>query len=249
MHGTSTMVLKPKVNKNIKKKVKKTEPEFKCEFCGNVFAFERAYSLHMCAKKQRWLDRDLKHIKVAFMVFQKFHTSVMHATKAKTYAQFSNSKLYMDFVKFARYLQDINALKPELFIDFVFKGAVKITDWRKPYIYEVYLREMNKRESATDALERNFLLMQQWAKEKEEDWTDFFRKIEPTIAVLWLRNGRISPWVLYMAPSGDDLMCRMSDEQVALVTTSIDPEFWSERFANNKSEAQMIREELKLAGL
>lgn len=239
------MALKPKKPKKVPKK----EPEFKCEFCGNVFVFERAYSLHMCAKKQRWLDRDLKHVKVAFMVFQKFHTNVMHVRNKKTYEQFTKSSLYTDFVKFGRYLQDINALKPDVFIDFIFKGNVKITDWRKPYIYEVYLREMNKHESATDALERNFLLMQQWAKEKEEDWTDFFRKIEPTIAVLWLKNGRISPWVLYMAPSGNDLLNRMSDEQIALVTTSIDPEFWAERFANNKAEAAMIREELEAAGL
>ena len=52
-----------------------------------------------------------------------------------------------------------------------------------------------------------------------------------------------------MAPSGNDLLGRMSDEQVALVETSIAPEFWTERFANNKVEANMIREELEAVGL
>ena len=99
------------------------------------------------------------------------------------------------------------------------------------------------------AIERNFMLMQQWSRETGEDWRDFFRKVQPTLATLWIKAGRISPWVLYTAPSASSLFERMSAEQVAIIHKVIDPVFWNKRLESELETVRTICEILEEVGL
>lgn len=226
------------------------EPEgFACGYCGKAFKREQSLFAHMCAQKQRFIDRDEKHVKYGFMIFSKWWSMTYRSATPRTYDQFAKSQFYIAFVRFARYLLDINAVEPDEFVNFVLKNAVPIDDWQAAPVYELFLRELNKRESPDRALARNFMLMERWATETGNPWTDFFRAVATPQAVMWIRAGRISPWVIYTAPSAQDLFGRMTPEQHELVQTALDPEFWSDKLAQNAAEVEAIRESLAEAGL
>ena len=203
----------------------------------------------MCEKKRRFGDKDLKHVRMAFLVYQRFYEINYRSKKLKTYDQFIDSRFYIPFVTFGRYLQDINAINPMAFVDFLIKLGLPIDKWKSPTVYETYIRELNKRESPDAAVERNILLMQQWSSESGEHWTDFFRKVKPPLATLWIRSGRISPWVLFVASSAAELFGRMSDEQMQIVESVLDPGFWGEKLENHKEEVEHIRSILDEAGV
>lgn len=222
---------------------------FTCLHCGRAFQAERSLMRHMCAQKQRYLDRDEKHVKLAFMIFRRFWALNYKSAKEKSYDDFSKSQFYTAFVKFARYLLDINAVNPNGFVEFILKMGLPIDKWHSPVVYDTYLRELVKRETAQAALERNFLLMEHWAADTGEAWTDFFRRVEPGRAVLWIRSGRISPWVMYTADSADDLFGRFTPEQMSLVQEALDPVFWSAKLDQNADEVAAIRATLKEIGL
>lgn len=222
---------------------------FTCTHCGRAFQKERTLMSHMCAQKQRYLDRDEKHVKLAFTIFRRFWALNYKSAKEKTYDDFAKNQFYTAFVKFARYLLDINAVNPNAFVEFILKMGLPIDKWHSAVVYDTYLRELVKKESPDAAIERNFRLMEHWAADTGEDWTDFFRKIEPGRAMLWIRSGRISPWVMYTADSADDLFGRFTAEQMSLVEDALDPVFWQRKLAENAEEVAAIRSVLKEVGL
>jgi len=203
----------------------------------------------MCEQKRRWLDQDTKHVKLGFVVFKRFHEVNYKGRKEKTFEDFMGSQFYTSFTKFGRYLLNINAINPKQFIDFLIKTEVKLNKWESPLVYETYVRELNKKETPDAAIERNFLLMQQWANDTGKPWLDFFREIEPALATNWIRSGRISPWILFTASSAKDLFARLSDEQLSLVQKNIDPDFWSFKLEKSAADVDFIREQLDAAGL
>jgi hypothetical protein len=224
-------------------------PKFSCSFCSRSFRYEAHLVGHSCRDKERFFEKDEKYAKLAFRVFQRFHEISYKSTKQQTWEQFSKSRHYTCFINFGKYLTDVNAVNPQTFVDFLIKKMVPIDRWTSPVVYETYLRDLNKRESADAAMERNFLLMQQWAVENGEVWTDFFRKVPPALAVLWIRSGRVSPWVLYTAPSAQELLARLSNEQVALIEPALDPVFWQAKLGRHAADVEFISETLADAGL
>jgi hypothetical protein len=203
----------------------------------------------MCEQKRRHMQRDEKPVKLAFIAYQAFFQRSMRQKAPPTYASFAKSTLYLAFVRFGRHVLDLNAVNPLAFIDFLLRMEAPIDKWMSPTLYSTYIRELNKNETPLDALARNFILMQQWATENGSDWRSFFRRIDVPLAALWIANGRISPWVLFIATSAHDLMQRFNPEQVALIEHSIDPEFWRLKIERHHVDVEMIREVLAEHGI
>lgn len=230
-------------------KIKEEKPEvFKCEFCKAEFTRESVLLVHMCEKKRRWLWRDEKYIRIGFMAYQKFYELCMYSKKEKTYKDFMNSKQFNSFAKFGKYLVDINAVKPEKFVEFVIKANIKVNDWTADWVYETWVRELAKKEQPDEAVKRNILLMEQWARETGDEWYNFFRNISTTLATQWIRTGRISPWVLYTSVGGQ-LIDRMTDEQLNMIKDFINPTFWKQKIAQYKDDLKYYDKILKEAGL
>lgn len=238
--------IKPKT-KNLKQK----NHEFNCEFCSATFARERTLLAHFCEKKRRLFDKDTKSVRMGFHVYQKFwlYSYPYSKKKTKTYEDFVNFSEYSTFTSFGKHLIDIRAINPDRFIEFLLKNSVKIVDWKKDEVYLTYIRELSKSESPDAAVERNILLMQQWANDNECAWVDFFRNVQPSAAVHYIKSGRISPWVMYTTQSGQDMLARLSDEQIEMVRKYIDPDFWQLKFKHNIKDFEDYRDMLTEAGL
>lgn len=239
-------VLKPRGKKSIIEE--KANAGFKCEHCGKSFSNERTVLAHLCERKRRVFAREEKHVKLAFRLYSQFY-AISYAGIKRTIEDFETSQFYIDFVKVGKYLLQINAIQPMQFVDWLIKGGVPLSKWTKPAAYETFVRELAKRETADAAVERNLLLMQHWATTSGEEWTDFFRKVEPTLAVLWIRSGRISPWVFYCCDSTADLLSRMTEEQLKLIEDALDPKFWEKKLTQHADDVSAIRAELAQVGL
>lgn len=229
---------------------RKSKPEViqhKCDFCKKSFVTERTLLAHSCERKQRWLWKDEKYAMMAFRAYQLFYQIAQRSKKPKTQEEFIGSNYYLGFIKFGKYLMDINAIEPVGFIEFLIRSDTKLADWSTPKAYEIWIRELSKKEHPMKAYERNVLLMEQWARETGEDWTDFFRLVSPSLATKWIKSGRISPWLLYTV--GDALIERLSDEQLAMVKDLIEPDMWFKKFELYEEELRIIRTELRSVGV
>jgi len=133
-------------------------------------------------------------------------------------------------------------MSPELFLDFCIKNGLKLKDWFKPSVYELYLRELNKKESPEKGVERTILLMKQWSDQTGNNYNDFFRLIEPNLFINYVKQGRISPWIIYNSNSGRIMLEeRLNDDQLSIILEWIDPDYWKKKFLVNKKDKEFFK--------
>jgi len=221
---------------------------YTCEFCKKSFVKERTLMVHVCEKKRRWMNRDEQYVKIGFMSFQRWY-KMNGYKKEKTYEDFMQSTFYIVFTKFGRHCIDIRAIEIDSFIDFLIKGTVKVDRWHRDEVYMEFVRHQTSRESAERAVARNVLLMQQWAMENYEEWTDFFRQIQTGDAIRYINTGRLSPWLLLNCPSAEELLNKMSDEQMGIVSKMVNPRSWQRKFREDPEAVIMIKDWAKESGL
>lgn len=236
------MARKPKT-----KEVKVEPIRHTCEFCKRDFSTEKTLIAHACEKKRRWLWKDEKYATMGFRAYQLFYEVGMKYKKVKTQEDFIDSQYYSAFIKFGKHLVDINAIDPIGFTEFLIRTNVRLDDWCLPRPYEIWVRELGRKEHPDRALERNILLMEQWSRETGEEWTDFFRKVNPQLATKWIKTGRLSPWLLFTV--GDQLVERLSDEQLVLVQELLEPGFWFKKFDTFEDEVRSIKFNLRSVGV
>lgn len=228
---------------------KKTTSAYVCEFCKASLTSENRLIAHSCEKKKRHLNKDDRDVRTGLLAYITFWQHNYPRTKLKTISDFINAKQYNDFVRFGRFINNNEIIKPKLFIEHAIKSGKPITSWYTDEMRNNFNREQCRHESHIDALERSFLVMEQWALKRNEQFFDFFRKIEPPLAVLWIQSGKISPWLIYTAESANELLSRLSAEQMNMILALIDPDFWNHKIKLNKKEANDIKEVLKEHGL
>lgn len=222
---------------------------FECQFCGKSFKREKTLAVHLCEQKRRFINRDAKYVRLGFLAYNMFYKLTQNATKDKTYENFAKSHYYTGFTKFGKHILDINAINPEKFIEFVVLASIPIDKWCTDSVYEKYIRELNKKETAERAVERGILLMQQWSRDNDRPYNVFFREISRPRLIHWIKSGRISPWIIFNCDTGSSAMDAMNDYELNLVNEYLEPTFWSRKFSTRKEDVDFVQMVLKEAGL
>lgn len=211
-----------------------------CKFCKKGFSSEKVLISHMCRNKKRYADRDTTGARIGFGAFQRFYQLSMNGRTPKTIEDFIENSLYMSFVKFGRYIAEIKPASTELFIDFLILNGIKMNKWTNPETYEAFIVDWVRKEPVEKALERTILNISEWTTENEVDISDFFGRVSTFKATHMIKWGQISPWVLYLANTSDELLARLSEEQYQMVSTMLDPVFWKKKISGDKESADYV---------
>ncbi len=221
-----------------------------CEFCKREFFDEKNLINHNCEKKRRYFKRDDPPNRFGFLAWSRFYElNDFSGKKHRNHKEFINSKYYNAFVKFGKYVIDLNAPEPAKFIDYVLKNNLPIDKWTYDVVYEQYVRELIKKETPEQACERMILLMQQWSMQTGEPWQEFFRKINTNLAVQWIKAGRISPWLLYTLDSSLGMLDRCTLEQQDMINQFAPVGIWKLKFKQNKDAVEWIKKTMTDAGV
>lgn len=221
----------------------------KCKFCGAKFHRESSLSTHMCVKKRRHMESNSAGSRLGLRTFQKFYERNTQSKGIKTLDDFINSPYYIDFVKFGNHLALLKPVHIEKFIDFVITAGLKIKDWTKDGVYDLYIEDLIKREPAVSATERTILEITEWCEKNKVAFNDFFNEISANEAAYLIKTGKISPWVLYLCESGENLMNRFNDDHAKMIGGVIEPGAWMKKFRKNEEDVEYIRNILQQAGL
>jgi hypothetical protein len=54
-------------------------------------------------------------------------------------------------------------------------------------------------------------------------------------------TGRISSWVLYNCKSGQEFLARLNNEQIGLIWSFIDADFWHDKFKDYPEQVDQIK--------
>ena len=203
----------------------------------------------MCVKKRRHMDIGTAGSRFGLRAFQKFYELTTKSKKIKTIEEFINSPYYIDFVKFGNHLALLKPVHIEKYIEYVILNGVKLKDWTKDFVYDVYVEDLVKKEPAVSATERTVTEIIDWCDKNNVAFDKFFSTVNVNEAAHLIRTGRISPWVLYLSSTGGELLSRFNEDHSNMIGAIIDPGQWMKKFKKADDDVSYIRELLEQAGL
>jgi hypothetical protein len=225
------------------------EQPFSCAHCSKAFMKEKTLVAHMCEQKRRALQRDEKRVQAGFFAFNRFFRLTQNAKKDKTYEDFAKTAYYNAFVKFGSFVNNVNPLYPDKFIDFVIKSGVKLDHWCRDELYEKYLYEMLKVEPVEAAVQRTITTMMEWSDSSGAQWNHYFNYANFNRAVHDIRNGKISAWVLLNCKSGKDMLANFNDDQLSMIEPALDLAYWVKQFKSKPADVAMVKEICRESGI
>jgi hypothetical protein len=208
--------------------------------------------VHLCEEKRRWQEEKETGVQFGLQAYLRFYELTQGSAKMKSYTDFVASPYYRAFVKFGRHMVGIRAVNPKMFIDYVIKENKKLDHWTHERVYLEYLRGYMRKEAVQDALERALKEMQDYTDEHGEfknGFSDYFRYGSPNRVCHHIANGRISPWIVFNCSSGVGFLDQLSEEQIGLILSWIDPEYWQRKFQDYVADTEWVKQILKDAGL
>ena len=225
------------------------EQPYNCVHCNKAFMKEKTLVAHMCEQKRRALQKDEKRVQTGFTAFNRFFQLTQNAKKPKSYEDFCRTAYYNAFVKFGSFLNNVNPIYPEKFIDFVIKSGVKLDHWCRDELYEQYLYEMLKVEPVEAAVQRTITSMMEWSDSSGAQWYHYFNYANFNRAVHDIRNGKISAWVMLNCKSGKTMLSNFNDDQLTMIEPALDLVYWTKHFKSKSADVVLVKEICKESGI
>ena len=218
------------------------EQPYSCVHCNKSFMQEKTLVAHMCERKRRALQKDEKRVQAGLLAYNRFYQLTQNAKKSKTYDNFADSSYYNAFVKFGSFVNNVNPLYPDRFIDYVIKSGVKLDHWCRDELYEKYLYDVLKVEPVESAVQRTLQTMMEWGDKHNANFAHYFDYVSLNLAVHDIINGRISCWVILNSNSGKTMISKMSDEQLELISPVFDVKAWLKKFKESPADVALVKE-------
>ena len=210
---------------------------------------ERTLISHLCEQKRRALQKDEKRVQAGYMAFNRFFQLTQNAKKKKSYEEFCKTSYYNAFVKFGSFVNNVNPLYPDKFIDYVIKSGVKLDHWCRDELYEKYLYDMLKVEPVEAAVQRTIATMIEWGEVNSANYTHYFNYVNLNRAVHDIKNGKISCWVMLNCRSGKEMLSKFSDDQLDMIAPALDMPHWVKRFRETPADVALVKEICKETGI
>jgi len=215
---------------------------FRCVHCNKSFMQEKTLVAHMCERKRRALQKDEKRVQAGFFAYNRFWQLTQNAKKNKSYDNFADSSYYNAFVKFGSFINNVNPIYPDKFIDYVIKSGAKLDHWCRDELYTKYLYEMLKTEPVESAVQRTLQTMMEWADEHKAEFQHYFLYVSLNRAVSDIINGKVSCWVILNSTEGKKIVQKMSDEQLNMIAPAFDVPFWLRKFKEVPADVALVKE-------
>lgn len=220
---------------------------FKCQYCDKQFAKEKTLAVHVCEQKRRHLSKNEKHVQSGLLTYQRFFELTQGGKKQKTFEEFATSPYYTAFIKFGSFIINTAPIYPERFIDYVINSGAKLDHWCRDELYYNYVSELIKKEPADGAVQRTIKTMMDWADQNSAQWEHYFAYVNLNRATHDIKEGLISPWILLNTKSGKEMLQKMNDEQLDILCSTIDPQFWLRRFRALPADLELVKDLIKEA--
>ena len=222
--------------------------KYTCQFCQKDFIKESSLAVHSCEPRRRRQEQSERGVQLGLQAYLKFYQLTQGSAKLKTFDDFADSPYYRAFVKFGRYCVDIRAINPARFIEYVLKQNKKIDHWCRDSIYTEYLLDYLRAENVNDALARAMEFGITWQEQTGNPAHDCLRYGNSNTICHAIASGRISPWVIYNSDSGQQFLSQLTTEQIAMIWSYIDSDFWMKKFQDYPADQEYAKDILKKAG-
>lgn len=226
-----------------------TNKPYVCQYCNHGYSRESTMQTHVCEQKRRALAQHEKHVVLGFDVYQRFFKLTQNTKHDKSYEDFSKSPYYNAFVKFGSFVNNVNPLYPDHFINYVIKSGVKLDHWCRDELYDKYVVDLIRTENVETALDRSINHMMKWADNNNSLWNHYFLYVSLSRFTFDVKDGKISPWLVLNSQTGKSLLKELNDQQLLMISSAIDPQFWMAKFKRLPIDVDLVKQVVKESNL
>jgi hypothetical protein len=91
--------------------------------------------------------------------------------------------------------------------------------------------------------------MVEWAEEHNSVWNHYFLYASVNRITWDIRDGKISPWLVLNCKSGKEVLGKLNDEQLNMLTNILNPQHWALRFSRQPKDVELVKNIAKEANL
>ena len=122
------------------------------------------------------------------------------------------------------------------------KSGIKLDHWCRDEIYETYIIDLIKSEPSESAVQRSIKTMMDWADSNNSVWEHYFQYVNLNRATHDIKEGLVSPWLVLNTKSGKEMLKKMNDEQLEIISSTIDPTFWVRKFKALPADIELVKD-------
>ena len=121
-----------------------------------------------------------------------------------------------------RWIKTNNLYNSEEYINWLIKNNTNLNNWNKETTYQNFIYNFLQNETPERAVERFVLLAEEWATENNSYWQDIFTDSNTNWICHKIQMGIISPWIYLGSTKGQEMLTRLSPEQLEIVLSWIE---------------------------
>jgi len=218
--------------------------DFQCKFCHRGFVIESRFLAHRCKKMIRAEEIKTPIGQAAWSYYQKWMKA--YRRMVPPIKSFLNSKKYVSFVKFAKFVQKTQIPDTNAFIWLMKEKDIDPTIWTNDQVYSQYIEFLDRRASPYNQAKLTVTTLYKVADAADVEVPDLFDFLESNEVIQLFRQRRLSPWLmLHSSKFRKFFVSKLSNEQQIILETIIRPRYWSEKFKNNPKAVEDMKKYIR----
>lgn len=228
---------------------KKTKHQ--CKFCDAYLLTANGLVKHKCVQSKRYDLKDDREFRIGFLAYMRMYDSMSSFKSAKlpTEIDFIRSRLYTGFMKFGRYAHNVGMYNVQDYIEFLAKNDVAIDQWCDDGIYYLFVSHVSLNETPYAAIEKTIKTMHGWGEETGLQWSEYFDSCNQYKVISNIKNGKVSPWVIYNTASGKNFLRTLDKKTIRELYKFVDPDKWMSKMSTHEKDVTAIVSILNKIGL
>lgn len=213
---------------------------YQCRFCAKSFAREDRYFDHECKLMKRDEEFRTPSGQAAWSFYQ--HWLTLQRRMVPAFESFLSSKYYNSFIKFARFVQQVQIPDTDLFIQLMKDKDISPVLWTNDQVYASYIEYLDRTVPPLKQSEISINTLLEYADNHKIDVSGVFGVMTPGEIIDLLSKRKLSPWLLLFSTKFKELyMNKASPEQKIKMDTLIRHEYWSKKLKKHQPDTLVIK--------
>lgn len=219
--------------------MKQVADKFECKYCHSSFERESNYLKHRCEKMRR--DEEIKTTlgQAAYQFYSDWMVSYKRLVPAIDI--FLTSRYYKSFIRFAKYVKDLNIPDTSVFIKMMREKDISPTIWTNDQVYALYLEYLDNKVKPVVHAKITVETLLRLSDDKKCSVEEIFANLHPNEVLQLIRERRLSPWILLFSKKFIEMLKNSTPEQQALFEALIRPHYWKRKFTNNPNYVSVMK--------
>lgn len=216
--------------------------EFKCAFCDRKFTRKVWYDRHTCDKKKRFMTANSINVQKAYRLFIHWQrrTGLLRRGKEKTMQDFCRSPFYQTFINLVEFAAKQYVVSGFLYIDWLAEKRIPDFKWTDRAQAEAFMADYRKYQIPEEQAKATAENIRAWCRDQGFSVREFFDVVSPSQTMTMVREGRLSPWVLFAYEPAMRMVERLDDHTFFSLDEYLNTQHWMEEIERNASDSDLV---------